>query len=981
MHVAFRQRQTAMPLNTRSIGLVLCCLAAAAWAEPQRLLFHVSFDNKTADADFAAGDGRSALKLDTARQFVQGIRGMGLQQQRGDRCTYPIPRNFDSTQGTFSIWVKPLNWDGNVDRFRHFLVVPHSPQYTMLAYLYPVGDRNVANYIRVNAKTPDDATWRAGAPVDMFKLGEWTHLATTWGPKELRLYANGRRVGQGLVASPLPKLEAGTFVICPVEFWRHARWGDPDEQTICDEARIFGRALTDEEILDLYAQDLPGGVKGLAPKLVVTLKPSYFSKTIAATVRAAHLDDQWRSRLAKGAAAKLTLRDPKGRVVFSHSGALGDGRFVASLKDWADGDYTAEAKLSAAGGTLAARAKLTKPPTPWLPRQTDWRADRVLEPWTALKREDGRIRYWNGEVVLDGALPSQITSRAAALLLAPITLTSDEPARWGTPRVVEDKPCRVTLEGAGKLGRLAASYRTLMEFDGLIRADITLTPPVGGAELSALSFEIPIRADEARYYRSPMCQEWDGASLTEEAFLPYGWLGRPERGLSWFMESAANWRMGKGQPAMTLRREGTAVVVRLHLISQRTRIDKPLTYTIGFEATPVRPLPQDMYAHYFASGPQIKGSNVFVYGWGKQISYLNGRLIAHDPAAQRKFIDKWRAKGKGTRSYTCVQCTANISPEYLFFSDEWNQPYGSSFSGYKRVPDDAPYSMVPVCPRSSFADFLAWCVKEHLSNDWSDGIYTDIDGAEACDNSTHGCGFTDAFGQSGRTWPLYAHRGISRRMYAACHDAGKTYFSHCHSRWYSLFNAFNDGWCPGEQFSSKAMGKPRFYMDGIPDRVWRTEFYSRTTGVVTFLLPELARFDKAALKERGPSECCISAALCYGVPLWAGSISKEVVEEVWAVQQAFGIDRAEFVPFWQQREVVSSDPDVRVSLWRKPGKRLVVVANFTDQAKAVQLRLVKPTPQAQFRAAWQAMDFSAAAGVAQLKLPPKRGALVVVEGM
>ena len=433
---------------------------------------------------------------------------------------------------------------------------------------------------------------------------------------------------------------------------------------------------------------------------------------------------------------------------------------------------------------------------------------------------------------------------------------------------------------------------------------------------------------------------------------------------------------------MTLRREGDAVVVRLHLISEPVKVTKPLTYTIGFEATPVRPLPARLYDWYFASGPQFKGSNVFVYGWSKQISYLNGRLIAHDPAGQRRLVDKWRAAGRESLSYSCAQCTANISPEYLFFVQEWNQPYGGTFSGYKRVPDDAPYSMVSVCPRSSFADFLVWCVKENIRNDWSGGIYTDIDGAIPCDNAAHGCGFTDAFGQTGRIWPLYAHRALSRRIYEACHDAGKFYFSHCHSYWYSVFNVFNDGWCPGEQYSSGVVGKPNFYMDEIPGRTWRTEFYSPTTGVASFLLPQLSRLAGAdVLKDRGPSESLIVAAMTYGAPLWAGSINHQVVEEVWAAQQAFGITGTEFVPFWKQKEFVCSDPQIRIGFWKKPGARLLVVSNFTNEPRTVELRLASARPSAQFKAAWKSEGFSTSAGVARLTLPAKRGSLLVLDNI
>ncbi|MCK5801672.1 MAG: hypothetical protein KAI66_02515, partial [Lentisphaeria bacterium] len=389
--------------------------------------------------------------------------------------------------------------------------------------------------------------------------------------------------------------------------------------------------------------------------------------------------------------------------------------------------------------------------------------------------------------------------------------------------------------------------------------------------------EIPVPKQVATWYRNPTCADWAGEALEEDRFLPYGWLGNEERGLSWFMESEANWRVADGQRYISLQPEGEAIVVRLHLISKPTRIEQDLKYTFGFEATPVRPLGTDLYTTRWAGGPYMQGVNTFVYGWATQISHLNGRLLASDPAHQRAFVDRWRAKGMETRSYTCLQCTSNASPEYAFFKEEWNQPYGSTFSGYKKGDDGTPYSMVGVCPRSSFGDFLVWCVREHIRNDWSGGIYTDIDGAKPCDNQRHGCGFTDAFGRTGRTWPLYAHRGVSRRIYEACHDAGKRYYSHAHSRWYSLFNAFNDGWAPGEQYSSKVMKNPYYYMDEMPDRVWRSEFYSPTTGVPTFLLPQIGRLGgKGKRKKRGPSESCIAAAMAYGVPLWA-SLNKQVV--------------------------------------------------------------------------------------------------------
>ena len=215
----------------------------------------------------------------------------------------------------------------------------------MLLYLYPIGDEAVMNYIRVGANTPDDATWRAGCPVDIFKKGEWTHLVSTWDATAVRLYANGQRVAEGLVSSPLPKLTTGTFTICPVDFWKNAQWGDRDEQTVCDEVRVFDHALTDEEVLDLYAADIPGGLAALEPKLVLDLKPDYFANAISATVRPAHLSDEWRARIAKGAAVSLTVRDPAGTVLLTRTGKLDDGRITVPhlLKQAGLVDSTSEA--------------------------------------------------------------------------------------------------------------------------------------------------------------------------------------------------------------------------------------------------------------------------------------------------------------------------------------------------------------------------------------------------------------------------------------------------------------------------------------------------------------------------------------------------------------------------------------------------------------------------------------------------------------
>jgi hypothetical protein len=143
-------------------------------------------------------------------------------------------------------------------------------------------------------------------------------------------------------------------------------------------------------------------------------------------------------------------------------------------------------------------------------------------------------------------------------------------------------------------------------------------------------------------------------------------------------------------------------------------------------------------------------------------------------------------------------------------------------------------------------------------------------------------------------------------------------------------------------------------------------------------LPELGRLTDAT-KERGPTECLMAASMCYGVPLWAGSCRQDVVEEVWAVQIAFGMKGVKFAPFWEQQEFTVSDPDIRVSYWTRAGQRLLVLANFTDQDRPVQL--TAKCPQATIKPAWKAEGATINGPTVSVTVPAYNGLLLTAEGL
>jgi len=84
------------------------------------------------------------------------------------------------------------------------------------------------------------------------------------------------------------------------------------------------------------------------------------------------------------------------------------------------------------------------------------------------------------------------------------------------------------------------------------------------------------------------------------------------------------------------------------------------------------------------------------------------------------------------------------------------------------------------------------------------------------------------------------------------------------------------------------------------------------------------------------------------------------------------------VPFWRQEAIACSDPQLRVSVWKKGDQLLLVVANFTDRQRSAELRPTAQGAAVQFRPAWKAETLAPTTDGARLTISAKRGALVLI---
>ena len=240
-------------------------------------------------------------------------------------------------------------------------------------------------------------------------------------------------------------------------------------------------------------------------------------------------------------------------------------------------------------------------------------SDEVLAPWTPLEVGESAaavvVSCWGRRYTFtDGPFPSSIETAGSEVLAAPIRVgatVAGKPAAWDAarPHVVEAHPARVVLEARCTSGEVVLKARVCLEYDGMIRVDWTLETgePV---ELTALSFEAPLRPEHARCFYW-FTGKWElrenAGDLPTEGlvggFRPLIWLGDEDRGLAWFTESDQHWRPRDPGRATLIEREGDRIVLRLAMVEEPRRLEPgaPLAFTFGLQATPVKPNPETVW--------------------------------------------------------------------------------------------------------------------------------------------------------------------------------------------------------------------------------------------------------------------------------------------------------------------------------------------------------------------------------------------------
>ncbi len=310
---------------------------------------------------------------------------------------------------------------------------------------------------------------------------------------------------------------------------------------------------------------------------------------------------------------EAAVLDGKGAVVASVSQALGDqprATFWVDVSKVDPGEYKIRTSALGADGAVVHKAEesLLIPETPeWLGNR-EGISDAVLPPWTPLTVEGRSVKPWGREYRW-GALPfpESVVTRNAEVLAGPICLVAvvdgQQQAWMGNgPTFTRKTPARVEFSVNSEGQSASMKAQLWCEYDGCVRCDWELKSKGNGARLDRLVFEIPIKAEHAKYiyhYPGRWGSAFNAGALPKDGlqmgFRPFVWLGDEERGFSWFCTSDEPFRPLDAGKITEVLPEGNVVVLRVNLVEQPCNLKEPFRATFGFEATPVRHNPKDVW--------------------------------------------------------------------------------------------------------------------------------------------------------------------------------------------------------------------------------------------------------------------------------------------------------------------------------------------------------------------------------------------------
>jgi len=323
------------------------------------------------------------------------------------------------------------------------------------------------------------------------------------------------------------------------------------------------------------------------------------------------------------------------------------------------------------------------------------------------RHELGRTGLWN-----------QVLSQDRPLLASPMRLeieTADKThLAQGTQLTFSEKaPDRVQCRAAWTAGPVQGRTEFSFDYDGMTKVALHLA--AAEVQVDRMRLVIPMRTNETwlmhpvtdllRFHYAGRIPEgkgrvWDyGGKLKEVQytetgrpdpkgkvwdsrhvgrwqlpgpFVPYIWLGGPERGICWFAENDRDWSLDPSEPCLEIRKEGATTLLVVRLVTRPVVLKRPRTIVFGLMATPAKPMPETPvnFRRWWTGVPNAKTRDVVGVGFMGACYYWGaaGPCYAFYPAMENFSIyeefTRLRGGGRADPGFTDKWLAQFTAPEF-----------------------------------------------------------------------------------------------------------------------------------------------------------------------------------------------------------------------------------------------------------------------------------------------------------------------------
>ncbi|MHC4873799.1 MAG: glycoside hydrolase domain-containing protein, partial [Planctomycetota bacterium] len=440
---------------------------------------------------------------------------------------------------------------------------------------------------------------------------------------------------------------------------------------------------------------------------------------------------------------------------------------------------------------------------------------------------------------------------------------------------------------------------------------------------------------------------------------------------SFFTENQSGWNSKNNSNPIRIVCDKDEVALRITIDEKAKKGDKIL-FRFGLLASPVKPLPKNYPFDIFGSFKRkclgqkgndlhkLKNKNIKAYivapyddnGAGFFDDRLNYTGKYRLPQSIANALSNAKKTGTHVMPYFGNDVLPEDYKETRYYLKEWERRPAPHFQ-YKRTNKDGKkegYLNYWLCPKSTSKDFFAWGISDLLKRQPGlSGLYFDFGPAHTCSNKLHGC--------ESNGFPILAQRAFYRAIAGELYNAGiKDYSITVHNSqsvqlasFTFITHMFN-----GENYrymTSDALHDGRDFLDSISLPIFQIEMSSLPWGITsnmytpTVYLP--AKYWKTRKQDNLPdyfyrlSRSAMTPIVLHNSLPGIHRFHPDYAVNVVGNLAAFDIREAEFLPYWRNKDLVSTTTgNAKISAYKKQnGDYLFVVANLGSKRTNIKLSI------------------------------------------